>query len=73
MRWLHALREHVGDAAYMAWEAMQPQKQLYALLDDHRWGKQAQGVDYIAQAYLSDIMYIYLFIYCYICPAKKPV
>ncbi len=53
---LRCVSTHVGDAAYMAWEAMQPQKQLYALLDDHRWGKQAQGVDYIAQAYLSDII-----------------
>ncbi len=51
-----ALREHVGDAAFVTWEAMPPQQQLYALLDDHRCGKQAPGVDYIVQAYLSDIM-----------------
>ena len=51
-----ALRDHVGDAAYTAWEALTPQQQLHALLDDHRWGKQAPGVDYIAQTYLSDIL-----------------
>jgi hypothetical protein len=51
-----ALREHAGEAAFEAWEAMPPQERLYTLLDDSHWGKQAPGVDHIAKAYLSDIM-----------------
>jgi hypothetical protein len=51
-----ALSEQVGEHAFASWDALQADEKLEALLNDHRWGKAATGVDYIAQQYLSDIV-----------------
>jgi hypothetical protein len=51
-----ALRDHVGEHAFAAWDALPDDEQLAALLSDHQWGNAATGVDYIAQHYLSDIV-----------------
>jgi hypothetical protein len=51
-----ALGEQVGEHAFAEWDALQADEKLAALLNDHRWGKAATGVDYIAQHYLSDIV-----------------
>jgi hypothetical protein len=44
-----ALGEQVGEHAFAEWDALQADEKLAALLNDHRWGKAATGVDYIAQ------------------------
>jgi hypothetical protein len=51
-----ALSEQVGEHAFTEWDALQADEKLTALLNDHRWGKAATGVDYIAKHYLSDIV-----------------
>ncbi len=50
------LSEQVGEHAFAEWDALQADDKLAALLNDHRWGKAATGVDYISQHYLSDIV-----------------
>jgi hypothetical protein len=53
-----ALSDQVGEHAFAEWDALPADEKLAALylLNDHRWGKEATGVDYITQQTLSDIV-----------------